>query len=797
MERFDNQKLFENYIQTYGLNLFLGAGFSVMAKNKNNECLPLGNDINKKLIDFFELDKNRTFSLSQTCQKIKKNSSDALKIFLRDNYIVTEYDELYNVLSDLPIKNIITTNIDDLIEKIYCNSRTHILNDTSVSGTMIKNNSINLYKIHGSVNYPIDKNLLFTIEETNGLFLNEKNLFDAVTYKLSTAPTLYWGTSLSDGNVLHLILASNYLKNNNSQKWLIVYPSDENRKYLDDYVELGFNIILSDTKDMLKYFGTIEFAKNKKLNIGFQNYTKAFPDNYINKNLIDNSFKRPIVEFFSGAEPIISDIVSFNVIKTKYYNELLNKILEGNKTLITGIPGSGKSTILMQLAFYDDINGTKFWFDSITKEEAEKLIEIIKDEDKVYVFVDNLYNNAEAVGILCKENKIILIVAERQLNYEYVKRILNFTDNRVIDISDLNKDDVQNICKSMNKSEDEAFRFIDDMLRQPRLGQEISLFEIVYFINKSDKIINKIKSYIKELKDFVDENLKINLLDLFVFVSYTSYCGVLCSMDMLFLYYSDYKLTYKDILYAISKMNKIIVENEYDIELTNDQDYFTIRNRYFAEKSLFEIDKKVLANVLNKVFENISNELIFRYDTFKKKAYDADLTVRAFDKSEGIKFYERLLVNNKSPYIRHQYAIFLQRNKDYTLAWKQIDQAYTECNQKIFTIANTHAIITFEKNISASVTNNQIRILKETINKSFKTLEYCVGKDVRVNYHILVYARNTLKYYEKYRKDEFSSHYIKTAIEQINLLLDSPDYIYDKTKRELKDLLSKLKSIDC
>lgn len=786
MKRFDKQKLFENYINEYGLNLFLGAGFSVMASNKNGEILPLGKEINDRLIDYFDLDKSRDFSLSQTCQKIRNSKSDALDMLLKDVYYVEDYNPLYNALTKIPFKNIITTNIDNLIEKIYDNSKLFKLSDTSINGELLKKNFVSLYKIHGSVTYPINKELLFSVEELNSLFLNNKPIFDTISYKLASMPTLFWGTGVLEGNVLQLIIKSKYFGSYNQEKWIVIYSDGINDCMISDYEDLGFNIILSNTKEMLEYFDRLKLVDAET--IKDNDYEKHFPNNYVSDNLINKSFKRPVIEFFSGAEPIISDIVSANVVKTKYYGELLNKIMDGNKTMITGIPGSGKSTLLMQLAFFNDIKGIKFWFDSIIKEEAEKLVKIVKNEEEVYVFVDNLYNNAEAVDVLSKFNNINLVVSERQLNYEYVKRILNFSNDRVVDISDLIDIDIQRICRAMNKPNLSAMKLIES-------NENISLFEIVYYVNKSHLILDRIKEYVKELRYYKEPNLKINLLELFTLINYTSYCGVPCSMDMLFFYYSNEEINYNDILYALSKMNKIIVESENDIEFDNNQDYLYVRSKLFAERSLFEIDSETLGKVLNNVLENVSQEIICRYDVFKKKAYDADLTVKAFNKNDGIEFYERILVNNKSPYVRHQYAIFLQRKHDYTLSWKQIDQAYTDSNQKIFTIANTHAIITFEKNISSTVPDNQIEILKKTIKRSFDTLEYCIDKDVRVNYHILVYARNAIKYYEKYGKDEFSNHYISTAINQIELLFNSKDYIYYRTKRELKDLLDGLVKI--
>ena len=40
--RFDNEPLFREFVSKYGMNLFLGAGFSTYAYNDQPEALPLG-----------------------------------------------------------------------------------------------------------------------------------------------------------------------------------------------------------------------------------------------------------------------------------------------------------------------------------------------------------------------------------------------------------------------------------------------------------------------------------------------------------------------------------------------------------------------------------------------------------------------------------------------------------------------------------------------------------------------------------------------------------------------------------
>lgn len=789
--RFDKEPLFKELVRKHGFNLYLGAGFSVYAKNEDGENLPLGNRINEKLIELFQLDKTRRFNLSKTCQKIKKDSEDLLEKVLKDTYTVREFDNIYLELTKMPIKNIVTTNIDDLIEHIYGSRESKIrICDSKIYGTLEKENMVNLFKLHGSVTYPLGDRMSFTEKELTDLFIRDKGLFDSVTYKLAACPTIFWGTSLQDSNTLELISNSTVFAKNNMPKWIVVYPDEENKNIMEDFEDLGFYIIEADTKELIVYLSQQSFTQHDDNDVyTYKKYRETFPGNFICNKLKSSGVRRPVVDFFSGAEPQISDIMSANVTKTSYYTQVLEKVLTNNITLITGIPGCGKSTLLMQLAFSDDISGHKFWFSNIIKQEAENLIRLVEEDRKVIVFVDNLYNSIDALQILNMESNIKLVVAERALNFEYVKRYLPVSSDNIIDISNLNSMDIQNICKSMNRSSTDAISLMKN-------NKNISLLEIVFFASVNARIKERIKLYICDLQKFSESDLKINLLELFALVNYTSYCGVPISMDMLYFYYCDEIDSYEDILYALDKMNKIIVESEDTNEFDLAQNYLVMRSKLFAEKSLSLLPKEMIEKVLVKFLENVSIHIIYRYDIFKKRAYDADITKKAFSLEKGIDFYEKLLEKNNSPYVKQQYALFLQRKKRLDLAWEQIDQAYTDCKKKIFSIANTHAIIMFEKNMEIKWKDNEeLMLLKRTIENSFSTLEFCITQDIRANYHIITYARHAINYYEKFKTDDYAGGYITNALSQVNSVLKSGEYIYRGTFRELKNLQGELKVI--
>lgn len=774
------------------MNLYLGAGFSVYADNETGEKLPLGNEINKHLIDVFGLKTNREYTLSKSCQKIKKDNKDALERLLKETYRVKSFDKMYTGLCRLPIKNIITLNIDNLVELIYEDeSSTKIIADNNITGPLEKNNVVNLYKLHGSVTYPMGSDMSFTDKELTDLFVREPGLFNTVSLKLSSAPTLFWGTSFGDNDSLELICHSEIYSKSATPKWIVVYPSDNVEDTIEDLEDLGFNIVVADTKELMEYLCSLSFAASTKVKkYVYREYRENFPANFICNELEHSSVRRPVMDFFSGAEPVISDILSSNVKRTSYFNQILQTIFSKRVTLITGIPGCGKSTLLMQLAFGKEIDGRKFWFNSIIKQEAEKLVRLVKDDKNVTVFLDNLYSNVDAFEVLKGNSNIKLVLAERALNYEYVKRFLSISSDAIVDVSNLAASDIQNICLSMNKSSSDAIALMEK-------NENISLLEIVFFASTNAQIKERISGYIKDVAEFKDEKLKIDLLELYTLVNYTSSCGIPATMDMLYFYFGDLIENYEDIIYALKKMNKIIVETtDEELKIDESQDYLIMRSKLFAEKSIFLIPPEIFAHVLEKFLDKVSPHAIYRYDIFKRKAYDADFTCRAFSKTRGIQFYEKLLLQNSNPYVRHQYSIFLQRKGDINLAWEQIDRAHTECQKKIFSIANTHAIIMFEKNMAVEAKNEkELDIQKNTIGRSFSTLEYCLSQDIRVSYHALTYARNAIRYYEKFGKDEFSESYIDSATVQLNSIIDSKEYIYRPVLREMKTLLSELREI--
>ena len=119
-----------------------------------------------------------------------------------------------------------------------------------------------------------------------------------------------------------------------------------------------------------------------------------------------------------------------------------------------------------------------------------------------------------------------------------------------------------------------------------------------------------------------------------------------------------------------------------------------------------------------------------------------------------------------------------------------------ESHGRIFSIANTHAIILFDKNIDIPCIDAEIPKLKEILSRSFETLEYCVTKDVKITYHVLIYARHTLKYIERFGLDEYSKEYLVKSKTRTKTILDSNEYMYRSLWRELNNIYDQLVKIE-
>ena len=106
------ENLFKQALQN-GISLFCGAGFSVEASDSNGQALPTGPALLDELKEQFPYIQSYR-NLPRACTKLLHTDKGSFYSFLESLFAVEKFLDLYNALLGISIKNVYTTNIDDL-----------------------------------------------------------------------------------------------------------------------------------------------------------------------------------------------------------------------------------------------------------------------------------------------------------------------------------------------------------------------------------------------------------------------------------------------------------------------------------------------------------------------------------------------------------------------------------------------------------------------------------------------------------------------------------------------------------
>ena len=771
MIRFDNKNLFENQYK-FGINLFLGAGFSVNAYSMGDKNLPIGNALAEDLKNHFNL--NLDLSLPQLSTILENTKREEFYEYLKSRFIITDFDRRYLNIDRLNPKSIYTTNIDNLIQEIYKHVPNKYINDVTYNGESYNDSSaVDFSPLHGNVLYDDRKMIFDTASITNAYSTNPK-IWNQLSIDFEKRITLFWGYGLNDTGVIQALTSVNTNPSNHKDKWIIVRSADSD--VIHYYQALGFNIIVADTEEFLDYISTLNIeriVRKEKITEDI-NY-------FLNKNLVPknnaNLPVRPIIEFFSGNPPVWYDIFSNQIYKTSHYNSIRNYIYGPKNLIIQGAPVSGKTTLMMQIAKDLDDN-IKLIFENMQLSKAELITKVLKDK-KAIIFLDNFSDSLEAFNHLAKFDNIKLIGVERTHNFSAISHLIDIDKFEIHNVTELKDADLQGIydnlplgtkTSKLNKEKKKDY-------------EKDTIFEFIKQNVKHNTIKDRFKEVLKNLKK---HDYKIT--EFLVLTSYAHRSRIPVSFDMLYSYFSDEVSNYNDIFEIRDQLDDLVKDYSGDLNLEDDQDYYYPRSFHIAETIIDIIDHETLKNVMIKALNNIPNIRIPFYNTYRKYAYDKTLVIKAFKAwQDGKDFYEKVYdMDFNNPYVLQQGALYLAYKKKFTLAFEWIDKAITQTNNKYFSIRNSHAIILFEANINSQNDSSDIR---KQLDNSMEILEKCFNADKRKVFHAIRYAEQAIEYLNRYY-DKKALLYVETARTWLK-----NEYKERSWDRELQNLLLKIEQI--
>ena len=741
-----NKSTFEKALSN-GANLFTGAGFSCRAYDNENRQLPVGSELKEELIKYFGRESLSDLNLDELCEVLKTEQRSEFNAYIDKRFTVSEYSTLYKHITQPGINfaNVFTTNVDDLLHKIYADSDDYYPNDTNIHGpTYDDKHAVDIHPLHGCV-LRSDYGYQFSTTEVASAFENNQTLWTYLVKQLTEKPTLFWGHSISGEGILKALSPEGH---EFKDMWTTVHPTVSESK-VAYYRSLGFQIITATTSELLEYIGAVTPSRRSSENTS-RSTQDLFPDASIPD--ITDVVAPPIDQFYLGSPPRWHHIFRNEIYCTEYYDNIRNKLNEKENLIITGVPACGKTTTMMQVANGFSTTSHKLVFESLTEQKAQFVLEKLSGEEAL-IFIDNFSDSIGGFTTLIGYSNIQLVGADRNHNLHSVLGSLSLygiTDN-IINITELDRRDVQKIIDSIP---DNLSTRSDSFPSTHRSGN-VSIFEVVESNIANESLNDRFRSVIHELHE---DHPK--LLEFLLVVCYVHRCRTPISLTMLWSYFHD-DITDSDDIYAMrDRIGKMVSEyvGQFDDEK---QDYYVPRSTIIAEAILQQAPHPPLKDMLNKFHSNLSRQQIHRYDTFVREAFNHEFMEEVFqDPDEGKRFYE-FIYRRKNPSYKalQQCALYLTNYDRYEEAFKMIDKASNESGGGNLFVENSHAIIMFDANIS------KIRdqpAAKGLVEDAMETLEECYRNSDSKVFHITAYASRSLKILE-HGSLGFAEQYIKKS----------------------------------
>lgn len=758
-----------------GINVFVGAGFSLYAYDKKKQNLPSGNGLVDELKSMFNV---KAASLSMISTILQRKAKTEFKAFLTERFSVDSYESFYDNLNLVNVKSYFTTNIDNLIPKIVSaeNSK-RFINDLLVNGENSDANRINYLPLHGCVENP-ENEYVFDVQSLATTFGNNSRIWSYLSNACEKNPTIFLGYSYSDNSVIQALSSYRTFENAQKEKWILLYnPTDDQIEF---YEALDFTIIKGEIKEFLELLPNI--LDNEELS-GKKNEEEEIRDIFKN-NLVPldnrNQVSRPIIDFFRGQVPIWSDILSNKIYRVSYYKQIQDSIYNQNRqTIVIGAPVSGKTTLAMLLAYNVQFEGVKLMYSGLTLSKVDFILKILGNL-KALIFVENFTDNIEAFLKLSQAKNITVVGVDRSQFYSTVSHMLTPQMFDIINVTELSDNDIQGVFNSV------PVEIKASSMKTKRKSKDIYAADSIYeFVIRNIKGQNIVERYKKIIHDL--EHDDSNLMEFLLLCAYMHKCRVPLSIEVAYSYFSDI-YNYQDVLEMKDELEDMLSEFEGSNDLLDSSiEYYYPRTYFIAEAILKYSSPLLLKKIMSKVIDNVPKYLIYNFKTFRKIAFDSLLTAKAFvDWKDGMDFYKSAyLYDNENPYVLQQGALFLSKKKQYQEAFKWIDKAINSTNDKYFSIRNSHAIILFDANYELELNN----MVEEQLDRSMEILHKCYHDDSRKIFHAIVYADQAERYFIK-ANSEKTINYLQQAKKWLKEESSNNSWNY-----ELKQRLSKVEKI--
>lgn len=763
----------------------LGAGFSKEAKNYGDKNLFLGSDLKKFLSDKIGISLNYPLEIvSQNYVELESESK--LLDILKSQFLVKEFPDYYNCLSDLKNIHFYTTNYDDLIEKIFINSSKKIQSYQLCDKLEKVAEKSFILHINGKVMQDTTsiENLRLTLDSY------DKTFFDSPWIKFFSDDLQYAEVIFILGYSLVADLdLRRILKQHKNKCYIIQHPNIDisDVELLKNYgtvIENGIEAFLSDLRET-----KVEEKKDYDLGV-----LKSFKQ--VNTELIcERPSDQQVFDFLIKGSIENRNIFYQNIDKKFEYlvnrRELfpvIDAINQGLDIIIHSDLGNGKTIFLHQLArlikekkiLQYEYNSTSNCFKEIRKinESKEKTILVFDPYNTNYDLIKTIKN-------LSLDNIQLLLIARTAMHENFERLIdkdLGILRQNIFDLNCLNEEE----CIEVNKIFEKHGLWGKDAAVPEKQKIQILMGKnkckgnfqnIILYLFERSEIKDKFVEIIKHEKS--TETKKLLLL---------SFINAILQLQIKD---SDFNLLYDFDVYK-----------KYNTELFKEFAYFD-RNQGWTIKSPIIAKSMVKSCAFNKSeIIKILIELTIKIDKLYNEEDEAFLTALKnlascsylsfifdydIDKNELLSYFEGVKetsFNKRNYFFWMQYAIACVNTCEYERAKIYFDTAYSFANRKgkmfsTFQIDNHYARFLLERQLYTRNPNDAFTNFERAHRLLLKSQNNDLYGD---RYYQFRVAKSYKDYYDTFY-DSFTQNEKRYFVEACRIMLENVNKYFKEVDR--------------
>lgn len=730
----DNIEMFKAALYS-GINLFTGAGFSKLP-DEAGKVLPDADELCLEICERFSIDSKYKDDLERLSNIVSMHYKDEFQAYLRERFTVCTFNKLYTALDAINIHSYITTNIDNIIQCVMDQSERYSLLNIMEYGATRNPSSLPFIPLHGNVKFP-HSNLYFGKSELANVDTDNKDLFDLMHGKVLEAPTLFWGYGFHDNAVERTI--AKFMQEKHQDIWVQCMPDSSSIEYFRD---IGCHVIVGSTSDLLCW-----------INENIKKMEKENPDavdmSSLKQYLIPTVNQTEVVtreDYYTKGYTHWSCVLLNYAFQTQSVDMICESVLGSKNIIGIGIPFSGKTTILMQVAT-KIVATIKLVVTGITVEEAHRIINVIHGK-RAFVFLDNCCDDTQVTALFMQQPNFYVFGCTDDYAYESSKHLLGDVHFGHKTIGELVCEDALGIYHKIPENLRKG-----DFIFKDEPDEKFSVLEFMSLNVKNQLSHKYIRELLKRVRDCSLQGFQIIALS--AYLSFNKSClnlDVLCS----FFATTDYKTIQGYIEIAQGYLK------EMDVTISYDQDYYELRSHLFSKLAYEELTKSFKPDfsiVVRDFILSVSPYKIYRYDIFKRSAYDAKFFSELFG-NDAYDLYNCIYRFDGSEYTLQQQALYKAYRGDFSGAFADIDSALKK-NPFNFSIKNSYAIILFEAN-----KGKESALAGEGMSKAMETLQRCFHSDKRKVYHAQKFSEFSVFLSQKWNNREYLTE-AQTWLEQI------------------------------